>query len=56
MLIGSIVYLGLREEDSSWYLALQGMQEDYRWWSLDRLNNCCCYRSQVRGYGYLACE
>lgn len=40
--------LGLREEDSRWDLVMQGVQEDYRRWCLDCVDNGCCHRPQVR--------
>lgn len=40
--------IGLGEEDGCRYLALQGLQEDYCWRSMDCDNDCCCHRAQVR--------
>jgi hypothetical protein len=38
---------GLREAHSSWHLELRLMQKGYRRRRMDRLHNCCSYRSQV---------
>ena len=39
--------LGRCEEAGRWYLEMQGVQEDHRWWCLDSVDNGCRYRSQV---------
>jgi len=40
--------LGLREEEGRWYLEMQSVQKDHRWWRLDGVDNGRRYCSEVR--------
>ena len=39
-----LVTVGLGEEDGCWNLALQCLQKDYRWGSVDCFNDGGCHR------------
>ena len=42
-----VLHLGCCEEESRWYLVVQGVQEDHRWWRMDSVDNGSRYCSQV---------